>query len=553
MNSRTRALLGLTAALSLSLPVAAGVTAAGAQTIQANLVANPGFESGTTAGWNCTAATVLAGPVHSGGHALRGGVTASDHARCAQTISVQPGAQHTLSAWVQGSFVHLGVEGGPTTWIPSAANWTQLSASFVPSGSTVTIFLHGWYGQPAYLADDVALDGPGEAPDPPTDPPTEPPPTEPPPTDPPPDPPPGDLPAHTLTGYWHNFLNNSTALRIADVSSAYDIIVVAFAGQVPGQPGAVQFNVDSALSSALGGYRNADFAADIAAKQAQGKKVLISIGGELGNVDLSSPANVTRYVSSMSDVIDTFGFDGVDIDLEHGLNIPNVAAAHRQLRQQVGAGFLLTMAPQTLDVQPGGRYEQLIFALDRNVDIVHTQYYNSGSMLGRDGNVYHQGNVDFITAQADILLEYLRSDQVALGLPASGNAAGSGFVPPSVITAALDCLAHGVRCGSYQPVTTYPEIRGVMTWSINWDRHSGDAFSSPIRSHLDNLGAAPPPPPPPPPPGDCTAPAWSASQVYPGGAQVSHAGHQWRAKWWTQGEEPGTTGQWGVWEDFGGC
>jgi chitinase len=68
-----------------------------------------------------------------------------------------------------------------------------------------------------------------------------------------------------------------------------------------------------------------------------------------------------------------------------------------------------------------------------------------------------------------------------------------------------------------------------------------------------NLGAAPPPPPPPPPPGDCTAPAWSASQVYPGGAQVSHAGHEWRAKWWTQGEEPGTTGQWGVWEDLGGC
>ncbi len=27
----------------------------------------------------------------------------------------------------------------------------------------------------------------------------------------------------------------------------------------------------------------------------------------------------------------------------------------------------------------------------------------------------------------------------------------------------------------------------------------------------------------------------------------------WKAKWWTSGEEPGTTGQWGVWEDKGAC
>lgn len=108
---------------------------------------------------------------------------------------------------------------------------------------------------------------------------------------------------------------------------------------------------------------------------------------------------------------------------------------------------------------------------------------------------------------------------------------------------------RGWGCGTGR----HPAVRGVMTWSINWDRHSGDAFSDPVRSHLDNLGSAPPPPPPPPPPGDCTAPAWLASQVYTGGAQVSHTGREWRAKWWTQGEEPGTTGQSGVWEDLGAC
>jgi hexosaminidase len=54
-------------------------------------------------------------------------------------------------------------------------------------------------------------------------------------------------------------------------------------------------------------------------------------------------------------------------------------------------------------------------------------------------------------------------------------------------------------------------------------------------------------------PGTCSLPAWSATSVYNGGTSVSHNGHKWYAKWWTQGEEPGTTGQWGVWRDDGAC
>ncbi|MGW4161875.1 glycosyl hydrolase family 18 protein [Streptomyces sp. NPDC004788] len=51
----------------------------------------------------------------------------------------------------------------------------------------------------------------------------------------------------------------------------------------------------------------------------------------------------------------------------------------------------------------------------------------------------------------------------------------------------------------------------------------------------------------------CTAAPWSKTTVYTGGQQVSHNGHTWKAKWWTLGEEPGTTGEWGVWQDLGAC
>ncbi|WP_246574256.1 glycosyl hydrolase family 18 protein [Streptomyces genisteinicus] len=60
-------------------------------------------------------------------------------------------------------------------------------------------------------------------------------------------------------------------------------------------------------------------------------------------------------------------------------------------------------------------------------------------------------------------------------------------------------------------------------------------------------------PPTTPPAGSCTAAAWAKATAYTGGAQVSHKGHTWKAKWWTQGEEPGTTGEWGVWQDLGAC
>jgi chitinase len=34
---------------------------------------------------------------------------------------------------------------------------------------------------------------------------------------------------------------------------------------------------------------------------------------------------------------------------------------------------------------------------------------------------------------------------------------------------------------------------------------------------------------------------------------VSWKGRTYSNKWWTQGEDPTTTGQWGVWSDLGPC
>ncbi|WP_082618085.1 glycosyl hydrolase family 18 protein [Oerskovia sp. Root22] len=52
--------------------------------------------------------------------------------------------------------------------------------------------------------------------------------------------------------------------------------------------------------------------------------------------------------------------------------------------------------------------------------------------------------------------------------------------------------------------------------------------------------------------GTCTAPAWSASATYSGGATVSHAGQKYTAKWWTQNNVPGAE-QYGPWQALGAC
>lgn len=299
----------------------------------------------------------------------------------------------------------------------------------------------------------------------------------------------GQVPKHTLTGYWHNFINGSSNIKLSDVPSQYDIIALSFADMDPAKPGGVTFNVDGPLSNALGGYTNADLINDIQAKRAQGKKVILSIGGEKGNVNLNNASpNVANFVDSMYGLITQYGLDGIDIDLENGMNVTNLTNAVRQLQAKVGSGFILTMAPQTIDMQsPNTTYMQLYNNLKDITTVINVQYYNSGCMLGRDGKCYSQGTIDFLTALSDLTLQWVQPSQLGIGVPATSGAAGGGYVSPTVVNNALKCLTNGTDCGTYKPVAKYPDFRGAMTWSINWDKTTNYSFANTVKPLLLTL------------------------------------------------------------------
>lgn len=121
---------------------------------------NGGFESASLAPWTCeSGGALVTTPVHGGTHALKSAPTSAQTGQCGQTLTLSPNTHYTLSGWVQGSYAYLGVSGGATAsaWT-SSTGWSKLTVPFTTGASgTVTVYLHGWYGQSAVYGDDFSL------------------------------------------------------------------------------------------------------------------------------------------------------------------------------------------------------------------------------------------------------------------------------------------------------------------------------------------------------------------------------------------------------------
>ncbi|MBK7269592.1 MAG: chitinase [Flavobacteriales bacterium] len=302
-------------------------------------------------------------------------------------------------------------------------------------------------------------------------------------------------------GYWHNWNDvGAPYVQLDQIDPRYNVIEVAFAEPVAGSTYVVEFVPEFEVP--------ADFIAQVAAQKALGKKVVISLGGANATIQLNSDQERDWFIGHVMYLFSVYGFNGLDLDLEGSsvaISGGTIAAPvdstvirliHAvkevmvQYRTLTGEKLFLTMAPETAYVQGGqsafggiwGAYLPIIDALRDSLDILQVQLYNSGSMYGIDGGIYNQGTADFIVSQTEAVIQGfntiggffdgLAPEKVAVALPACASAAGGGYTDTATVRAAMDyLLGEGPQPGSYTLMQAggYPGLRGMMTWSINWD------------------------------------------------------------------------------------
>ncbi len=322
------------------------------------------------------------------------------------------------------------------------------------------------------------------------------------------------LPCNVLVGYYQTSWGDR--VRLANINDKYNVICLSFL-EAGGGDGNGSNNTINDLS--FYHYRDSELRQDIPIVQAKGKKVIFSIGGANGSFSLDTDADIATFVTKTKNYISSYGVDGIDIDLEHSMyltqtgtiNAPSIKIANlikgiKQLltwyQSTYNKKMILTLVPETAYVTGGlsagltnaygVAYLPIIEALRDDIDLVMMQLYNAGANVGLDGKSYNDGTIDFIVSQTEAVIRGftcannrgvysgIPASKVTVALPATKNAASTGYVDPYDVFDAVDYLRGiGPRPGSYKLLQQggYPELRGMTTWSVNITKNAGDEFA----------------------------------------------------------------------------
>ena len=327
-----------------------------------------------------------------------------------------------------------------------------------------------------------------------------------------------------VLGYAHSWENASAPFLYFNEmqDTKYNVVMYSFIETV-GQNGySPQLTINSNRYLTNGVFDSQLLKDDINVLRSQGIPVIASIGGQNGHVGLSTIAEKDEFVQGLKDIIDEYKFDGIDLDFEGGSmnfgagaltdfsysalspypKLKNVVDAFKELKQHYGSNFIMTCAPETFYVQVGystysgiaGAFLPVLHNLRDELDLVMVQLYNTGSINALDGTAYSQATPDFLTSMTDMLITGfdvsatgfnfpgLPASKIMVGIPSCPAAApAGGYIQPSESIKALDYLRFGTdfagRNYSLQG-GSHPDLRGVMTWSINWDVAAGCASAN---------------------------------------------------------------------------
>jgi chitinase len=302
----------------------------------------------------------------------------------------------------------------------------------------------------------------------------------------------------------------------------------------------------------------------ISAIRAKGGDVSVSIGGYGGTKLGQACSDAASTAAAYQQVITKYQLKAIDFDLEEPEYENAAAVAH-----EIGAAKILQQN------NPGLYVSVTTAGTADGTGWFGKQMLNEAKSQGFTPNNFSimpfDGGFNGSAAQTSALTNFNSVLQSTFGWDAATAYAHEGF---SGMNGRSDTGEY-FRQADFQTVLDYATSHHMdrfTFWSLNRDRQctppdnngqTSGTCSSVAQSDWDFAkyavkfaGVTPPtttPPTTPPPGGSCTAAAWSSSAVYTADNTVSYGGHTWKAKWWTQNETPGTTGEWGVWQDLGAC
>lgn len=323
---------------------------------------------------------------------------------------------------------------------------------------------------------------------------------------------------HQLIGYWAGYGAAGSTFPLREVSPQWDVIIVAFATPDKNAPeGTMQFHTPAGLDTA-------QFKADIAYLKAQGKKVMISLGGGGQHFTLADPNRVPNYVSSVTSIVSEYGFDGIDVDFESPSlsiepggkdfkhpttpSIVNLISAMHQLHDHFGPGFMISLVPEGTQIPGGypsyggqfGSYLAITYGIRDILSFIDVQDYNTPPLQGLDGEIYQPGTVDYHAAMTELLLHGFNvgGDPGRFFSPLPSNMIAVGFLTgdttPEIVSKSMNYIISGkAPAGTKYKLrkpTGYPGMIGAMFWTIDADRRGNYAFSNVVGQQLHSIPAA---------------------------------------------------------------
>jgi len=187
-------------------------------------------------------------------------------------------------------------------------------------------------------------------------------------------PPNSSLPAKLLGVYF--FMYNSPRLAAIQAEAPqYNLVYYAFAlGTNNG--GSVTFSVPSQAGG------DAAFRTDIVAWKASGRIAVLSVGGGSDTgLRLRNDAEAAQFMTTIVPVIDTYGFQGIDWDLEQSAayTTSTVVSISRQLKAKYGSKFVISMAPRPYEFRSYATprpYYDIAKQLGADCDLIGFQFYD---------------------------------------------------------------------------------------------------------------------------------------------------------------------------------